>query len=52
MPEAKRQRGRPPKVIEPIPDTFENVVKALVAPVKEAKDGDQRRARETLNNPV
>ena len=26
--------GRPPKPVEPIPDTFENIVKALVRPVK------------------
>ena len=30
----KRGKGRPPKPIPRIPDTFENVVKALVAPVK------------------
>ena len=31
--EPKRGRGRPPKAIPSIPDTFENVVKALVQPV-------------------
>ncbi len=30
----KRGPGRPPKIIPPIPDTLENVVKALVQPVK------------------
>ena len=30
----KRGRGRPPKPVPRIPDTFENVIKALVAPVK------------------
>ena len=34
----KQQKGKPPKVIRPIPDTFENVIKALVKPVKPAKD--------------
>ena len=31
--EPKRGPGRPPKTIPGIPDTFENVVKALVRPV-------------------
>ena len=31
----KRKRGRPPKPVERIPDSFENIVKALVRPVKE-----------------
>ncbi len=31
--EPKRGRGRPPKTTPGIPDTFENVVKALVQPV-------------------
>ena len=30
----KKKRGRPARPVERIPDTFENVVKALVAPVK------------------
>ena len=30
----KRGKGRPPQQIPRIPDTFENVVKSLVAPVK------------------
>ena len=30
MAKQKKPRGRPPKVIPPIPDTFENVVKAVV----------------------
>ncbi len=34
----KVKRGRPEKIIPPIPDTFENVIKALVKPVKEGKD--------------
>ena len=34
----KKQRGRPPKPMpEQIPDTFENVVKALVRPVEKKK---------------
>ena len=32
-PKPKRGPGRPPKTIPGIPDTFENVVKALVRPV-------------------
>ena len=35
--ETKRKKGRPPEIIPPIPDTFENVIKALVKPVKEVK---------------
>ncbi len=34
-PEAKR--GRPPKVIQPIPGKFENIIKALVKPVRTPK---------------
>ena len=34
----KQKKGRPPEVIQPIPDTFENVIKALVKPVKEARE--------------
>ena len=34
--EPKRGRGRPPKTVPGIPDTFENVVRALVQPVKQA----------------
>ncbi len=30
----KRKRGRPSKPVERIPDSFENIVKALVRPVK------------------
>ena len=26
--------GRPPKIVPPIPDSFENVIKALIQPVK------------------
>ena len=33
----QRQRGRPARPYPKIPDTFENVVKALVQPVKEGK---------------
>ena len=40
MPSKKKRPGRPPKMIEPIPDTFENVIKALVRPVK--KEGKPR----------
>ena len=39
----KRQRGRPPKnVIEPIPDTAENVARAVVATVKRASARDRK----------
>ena len=31
--EPKRGSGRPPKVVRGIPDTFANVIKALVRPV-------------------
>ena len=35
MPSQKKQMGRPPKrPFELIPDTFENVIKALVKPMK------------------
>ena len=30
----KRRLGRPPKIIAPIPDTLENVIKALIKPAK------------------
>ena len=30
----RKERGRPAKPLPRIPDTFESVVKALVAPVK------------------
>ena len=34
----KRKRGRPPmKITPPIPDTFENVLKAVVQPMAEPK---------------
>ena len=37
----KKQRGRPPKPMpEQIPDTFENVVKALVQPVPKKKPAE------------
>ena len=32
---SRRARGRPVKPTPKIPDTFENVIKALVKPVKE-----------------
>ena len=35
----KEQKGKPPERIEPIPDTFENVIKALVKPAKEVQEG-------------
>ena len=39
MGEEERQRGRPvEKKIKPIPDTFENVIKSLVAPKKGVGD--------------
>ena len=31
---AKNKRGRVPKVVPPIHDTFENVIKVLVKPVR------------------
>ena len=44
----KRPRGRPPKhVIEPIPDTAENVARAVVATVKRASA--KGRERETAD---
>lgn len=36
-----KKRGRPAKLIEPIPDTFENVVKALVQPAKSSSKKDE-----------
>ena len=38
----KKPVGRPPKVVPPIPDTFENVVKAVVRslPKEPQKDED------------
>lgn len=35
-----RPRGRPVKVTPKIPDTFDNVIKALVKPVKERETVD------------
>ena len=41
--EPKRKRGRPPKnVIEPIPDSAENVARAVVATVKRASARDRK----------
>ena len=37
-PKPKRGRGRPGRELEPIPDTFENVVKALVTPLREPSE--------------
>ena len=37
--EEKRKRGRPPKPETHIPDSFENVIHALVQPIKERKEG-------------
>ncbi len=36
-----KKPGRPPKVVPPIPDTFENVIKALVRPVKPIQPAKQ-----------
>ena len=48
--EPKRKRGRPPKnVIEPIPDSAENVARAVVATVKRASARDRRAKRQTSN---
>ena len=33
----KVAKGRPPRVAEHIPDTYENVIKALVKPIKPEK---------------
>ena len=33
----KAARGRSPRVVSHIPDTYENVVKALVKPAKKVK---------------
>ena len=33
----KAAKGRPPRVAEHIPDTYENVIKALVKPTKPEK---------------
>ena len=33
----RKERGRPAKPLPRIPDTFENVVKALVAPAKKRR---------------
>lgn len=33
----KRGPGRPPEIIPPIPDTFENVIKALVKPMEKVR---------------
>ena len=38
-PKPKRGPGRPPKTIPGIPDTFENVVKALVQPSSKRETG-------------
>ena len=34
MEKAKRKRGRPEKLIEPIPGPLKDIIKALVRPVK------------------
>ena len=36
---AENKRGRPPKPAEKIPDTFENILKAVLQPVKKALKG-------------
>lgn len=46
MGEDKKPPDRPvEKKIEPIPDTFENVIKALVAPRKEARDSSSDESK-------
>ena len=40
---AKRTKGTPPKYVPPIPDTFDNVIKALVRPVKPPKGEQEER---------
>ena len=37
----KRKPGRPIKGIPPIPDTFENILKALVRPIKKDRSEGQ-----------
>ena len=39
----ERPVGRPPEIIPPIPDTFENVIKALVKPVKKGQEGSKAK---------
>ncbi len=39
-------RGRPQHIIPPIPDTFENVIKALVRPVEKGVSPDRNEASE------
>ena len=39
----KPKRGRPPKVIPGIPNTFEDVVKTLVEPVKQEQKRETER---------
>ena len=34
----RKESGRPAKPLPRIPDTFENIIKALVAPVKAKRD--------------
>ena len=41
----KRGKGRPAQQYPRIPDTFENVVKALVAPVKKTAKGELHEQR-------
>ena len=40
-------KGRPPEIISPIPDTFENVIKALVRPVRPAPDSNEAQKDES-----
>ncbi len=35
MTETNKPKGRPPKPLEQIPDTFQNIVKAQVKPVNQ-----------------
>ena len=44
--EPTQPRGHPPRVIPPIPDAFENVIKALVAPVEKDSSPDRNQASE------
>ena len=32
-----RRKGRPPEIIPPIPDSFENVMKAVLRPVRDPR---------------
>ena len=41
----KKEMGRPPKVIRGINDTFENILKAVVKPVKQTQQVKVKRTK-------